>query len=166
MDSTISIIGSVASIGSAIWAFIEAKKAKNAASEIKKYRSEIETRIESSSLQRIYEEIKRILYKVSSFGPSSNATSVRGKNAQDVAKEVEEFARILLESSVHFRDFYSKEAIRISCKSLPNLIKGLAEADSFNDKKKHGSEIYQIIESLLPIIKATCQNLTLKEPLN
>ena len=163
MDSSLSIIGSVASIVSAFWAFFEARKARKSANEVMKYQKEIKTRIESSALDRLHDETKSVLHKVSYFGPSCNMTSIRGKSAQNVALEVEEYTRLLREHSVHFDDLNIKNKIDKICNELMPNVKGLSEGVSFDDKKKYGSNIYLLIERLLPITNATRQSIALKQ---
>jgi len=158
------VIGAVASIGCAIWAFFEAKSARKAAKGIQKYHTAIEKRIEATAINKIHDQTKLLLQKVSCVGYSSTEVSIKGLNQQDIAREVEEYARLLREHMNHFNDAKTKQKICKLCNELPTHIKGLAAATTFLDTKRYGSEIYRLIDSILPFTRATSQSLTLIEP--
>ena len=97
MESLLTIIGSIASIGGAIWACYEAKNAANSATKAEKVRDEMIHRRKMVEVTQVHAETKRILKVVSKVGPSCNSTLIRGVNCADIAKDVEEYSRFINE---------------------------------------------------------------------
>ncbi|MDD2917620.1 hypothetical protein [Rhodoferax sp.] len=152
MDSPLSILGSVASIGAAIWAFIEAKKAAQAATRAAAMRDEIIQRRRLIEVSQVYTDIKRILAIASEVGPSTNAKLLRGVDTAKLAKQIEEYARLLSEQTGHFSDFFGNEA-RALCERLKPDIEALADANTPEEKKAAGKSIYYSISAFMPIAK-------------
>ena len=152
MESLLSILGSIASIGAAIWSFIEAKKSINAATKAELLRDELIHRRKTVEISQVYAETKRVLNVVSKVGPSCNIQLLKGINCADIAKEVEIFSSFILEQSGHFsEDFYN--TAKVLSTDLKNDIESLAEASSFEDKKKFGKNIFYKIQTFTPIVK-------------
>jgi hypothetical protein len=152
MDSTLSILGSLASIAGAIWAFKEARSSAKSATQAKALHDEIIHRRKMLEVSQIHSDTKRILSVVSKVGPSTNARMLRGVNGAEIAKEVEEYTRALLEQSAHFSEAFGNDA-RSLCENLRPEIEKLAEAIPPQDKKTHGMSIYYQIENFMPIAK-------------
>src|SRR4030095_8184848 len=104
MDSTLSILGSVASIASAVWAYREARRSALSATKAESLLDEIVHRRKLLEVSQVYAESKRILSIVSDVGPSAEPKRLRGINAAKIAREIEEYARSLQEQSNHFAD--------------------------------------------------------------
>ena len=92
----ISVIGSIASVGAAIWAYVEAKKSINAASKAEEFKNEIIYLRKTVEVSQVYAETKRLLNVVSKVGPSFNPSVFAGINCADIAKEVEIFSSFIL----------------------------------------------------------------------
>ncbi|MDN3391366.1 hypothetical protein QL998_09900 [Pseudoalteromonas sp. APC 3691] len=152
MESVISIIGSIASIGGAVWAFVEAKKSVNAASKAEKLRDELISRRKMVEVSQVHSETKRVLSVVSKVGPSCNAKLLKGVNCADIAKEVEVYASFIFEQSGHFTDFFENKAKEL-CNDLKDDIESLSEAINFEDKKNYGKSIYYKIQNFMPFVK-------------
>ncbi len=152
METFLSVVGSVASIFGAIWAWVEARKAARSADAAERVRQSLVDRRKLAEVAQIHSEIKRVLGVVAKVGPTSTPQLVRGLNCADIAREVETFAAMLLERGSHFSDLYSDRATEIR-DNLRADIEGLAEAKSFEDKKRHGKNIYYKIESFIPLVK-------------
>lgn len=152
MDSTLSILGSIASIAGAVWAFREAQKSAHAATKAESLRDEIVHRRQLLEVSQVYTDTKRILIIVSDVGPSSNPKRLRGVNTAKIAREIEEYTRSLLEQSSHFADIFGNEA-RSLCESIGPDIEALAEAVTPEDKKEHGKNAYYKIQAFMPIAK-------------
>jgi hypothetical protein len=152
MESVISIVGSFASLGGALWAFIEAKKSINAARKSEKVRDELINRRQMVEVSQVHSETSRILSVVSKVGPSCNAKLLKGVNCADIAKEIEVYARFILEQSGHFTDFFENKA-RELCDDLKDDIESLSEAIDFETKKKYGKSIYYKIQNFMPAVK-------------
>ena len=152
MEAFLSIVGSIASIFSAIWAFREAKNAARAADAAERTRREMVDRRDLAEVAQIHAEIKRILSLVARVGPTSTAQLIKGVNCADIAREVEVFIAMLLERRSHFSDFYGDRATELR-NDLRTDIEGLAEAKTFEDKKRFGKSIYYRIENFTPVVK-------------
>lgn len=152
MESLLTIIGSIASIGGAIWACYEAKNAANSATKAEKVRDEMIHRRKMVEVTQVHAETKRILKVVSKVGPSCNSTLIRGVNCADIAKDVEEYSRFINEQSSHFTMFFENKAKEL-CEDLRDDIESLAEAKSYEDKKSAGKSIYYKIYNFMPTVK-------------
>lgn len=152
MDSPLSILGSLASIGGAIWALFEAKKSARAASKAESLRDEIVHRRRLTEASQVYADTKRALATASDVGPSSNPGLLRGVSGAKIAKQIEEYARSLYEQSGHFSDLFGNHA-RTLCEDLKADIEALAEAKTPEEKKMHGKNIYYKIQSFMPLAK-------------
>lgn len=152
MEKLLSIIGAIASIASAIWAFYKAKQASKSASKAEMVRDEIIQRRKMVEVTQVYAETKRILKVVSKVGPSCNLNLLRGVNCADIAKEVEEYSRSINEQISHFTSFFDNQAKKL-CDNLKNDIEALAEAKSFEQKKSAGKSIYYKIYNFIPTVK-------------
>ncbi len=152
MDTFLSIVSSIVSIVAAIWAWVEARNASSSATAAERVREELADRRKLAEVAQIHSEIKRVLGVVSRVGPTSTPQLVRGLNCADIAREVETFVAMLLERGSHFTDLYSDRATELRS-DLRVDIEGLAEAQTFEDKKRHGKSIYYKIESFTPVVK-------------
>ena len=104
MDSLISIAGSVASIGGAIWAFVEARHAASSATKAELVRNELIDRRKLVEVSKVFAQTERILTVVSKIGPSCNPKTLKGVDCVSIAKEVEEYSRFLNAQSSHFSE--------------------------------------------------------------
>ena len=152
-ESMLSIGGSIVSIGAAIWAFVEAKRAVQAASLAEKVRDQLIERRKIVEVSQVYVETTRVLKTISAVGPSSNQALLRGINCASIAREVEEYSSFLNEQSSHFSDLFENKAKEL-CSDIREDIEALAEAKCFEDKKAAGKRIYYKINGFLPAVKA------------
>ena len=149
MDSWMSIAGSVASIGGAIWAFLEARKSAESATKAENIRNELIDRRGMVEVSKVHTKTIEILRETSNFGPTCTPISIKGIKASDVAKE---YSRFLNEHSSYFDTLFENNAKNL-CDSLKQHIENLSEAETFDEKKKAGKEIYYLINSFLPQVK-------------
>lgn len=152
MENLISIIGSIASIGAAIWAFIEAKKSSAAATKAETLHDELIHRRKMVEVSQVHSETKRILAVVSKVGPSCNQKLLKGVNCSEVAREVESFSVFILEQSEHFTDFFENKARELN-EDLREDIEGLSEASTFEEKKNYGKSMFYKIQNFMPAVK-------------
>jgi hypothetical protein len=152
VEAFLSIAGSLASIMGAIWALKEAKKAACFADAAERTRRELMDRRNLAEVAQIHAETKRILNLVARVGPTSTAQLIKGINCAYIAREVETFVAMLLERRGHFSDFYGDRAAELR-NDLRTDIEGLAEAKTFEDKKRFGKSIYYRIENFAPVVK-------------
>lgn len=148
----ISVIGSIASIGGAIWACVEAQNASKSASKAKTVRDEIIERRKLVEVSQVHVETNRILKVVSTVGPACNQQYLRGIKCGSIAKEVEEYSRYINEHSSHFTDLFENKAKEL-CEQLYPDIEALSEAKTFEEKKSAGKDIYYKINSFMPFVK-------------
>lgn len=155
LDSIITIIGTIASIIGAGIAIYEAKNAKYYANKVKEIIDEFNNRKKISEVTRIHFEAKRILSEVSKIGHTCTQSSIRGIQIPKIAKEVEEFSRNLNENRNQFPELFNYPSDN-PCDQLNQLVTELVNANSaknFDEIKKTGTRIYDIIDSILPTIK-------------
>lgn len=152
METFLSIVGSIASVFGAIWAFLQAKKAARSADAAERVRQELVDRRKLTEVAQIHSETKRVLSVVAQVGPTSTVQRVKGLNCADIARQVEAFAAMLLEQRSHFSERYADRASELR-NDLKLDIEGLAEARTFEDKKRYGKSIYYKIENFTPMVK-------------
>ncbi len=152
MDRWIAVLGSIASIFSAILSAVHARRSKESADAATKVRDELVDKRESMEVSSIYSDTLRILRIVSNVGSSSNEASIKSVNTQNIAKEVEEYSRSLMQQSQHFDTELGNHAKRL-CKDVKNDIAVLAEEIDPTLLKSAGSRIYYKIEDFLPLVK-------------
>jgi hypothetical protein len=155
LDSAITIFGTVASVIGAGIAFYEAKNAKYYANKVKDILEEFKNRRKVSIISQIHGETKRVISNVSKIGRSCSSSSIRGLSIPPIAKEVEEYSRLLYEHKDLFPDLF-KFPSKNPCTELNNLVEDLINANTaknFADIKKNGTKIYDVIYSFLPNIK-------------
>jgi hypothetical protein len=148
----ITAIGAVASIGGAGVAIIQASRAKSHASAAEKLHSDMIVQRQVKEVAAVHTETTRILRVVAKVGPSCTKSGIRGLKASDIAQQVEEFARFLMEHSQHFDQFLQNEAEKL-CRDLRPLIEKLSEAQEFPTIKDSGKQIYDAIHEFLPRVK-------------
>jgi hypothetical protein len=148
----IALLGSVASIGSAVWAYVEARKAKEAVRTVQRLHNEIVTRRRIIETSGIYGETKRFLTSISRVGPSSNATISKGISGWALAGELREYVLFLSE---HIQDFPEpvKGRVQSFVEGSNDDIRCLAEAKTFHAKKSASADVYYKIQALMPEFK-------------
>lgn len=152
MDSPLSILGSIASISAAVWAFVEAKKSAKSASQAESMRDAIYSRRRLVEVSHVYTETKRVLTVAAEVGPATNPKRLRGVDSTRIARELDEYARLLLDQSSHFSADFGNDA-RALCDRLKPDIQGLAEASTPEEKKTFGTNIYYNVSAFMPIAK-------------
>lgn len=153
MEEWLSIIGAIASIGAAIWAFYEAYQASKSATKAEDARDELIERRKMVEISQVHTETTRVLKTISMVGPSSNPSLLRGVNCGNIAREVEEYSRFINEQSSHFSDFFENKAKEL-CAELNGDIEALSEAKTFHEKKEAGKNIYYKVNNFMPTVKA------------
>lgn len=153
MEKWLSILGSIASIGGAVWAWYHAVQASKSASKAELVKSEIIERRKIVEVSQVYRETTRVLSILSKVGPSCNASTLRGVNCSHIATEVAEFSRFINEHSQYFSELFENKAKKL-CKSIKDDIEKLAEAKDFDEKKNAGKTIYYKIDEFLPVVKS------------
>lgn len=163
MDSWLSIIGSLVSIGGGIWAYIQARRSRSFAEQAEAVRDELVERRKVIEVSKIHAETTRVLRLVSNIGPTCTLTSIKTIKCHEIAKEVEEYTRLLNEQHTHFTDMLDNQARKL-CEDLKPDIEALAEATDFESKKKAGKSIYYKIDDFMPLVKALMDEKKERQP--
>ncbi len=153
MDSLLSILGSIASIGGAYYAYRQARRSRKYATEAQNLRDELINRRKLIEVSQVHSETNRILKVVSKVGPTSTVTSIKGINVTSISQDVEEYSRYLNSQHSHFSELFRNRAAKL-CKSLNPDIEKLSESMEFEDIKSAGKSIYYKINDFLPLVKS------------
>lgn len=163
MESWLSIVGSIASIGGAIWAYFEARRSRTFAEQAKAVRDELVERRKVIEVSKVHSETTRILRLVSNVGPTCTPTSLKTIKCNEIAKEVEEYTRLLNEQSTHFTHMLDNQARKL-CEDLKPDIEALAEAKDYESKKNAGKSIYYKIDDFMPLVKMVLDEKKERQP--
>lgn len=148
--SRASSIASLLSLGLAIWAYIQARKAFRFALQV---RDELRSRRKQDEASQIHTETRRIFNIVSKVGPACTEPRLKGIDCASIAKDVQEYCSTINEHSAGFTEPF-KDIVKELCKELYTYIEALAEAKKFKDKKSAGVKIFIKIDGFLPVAKA------------
>lgn len=163
MESLLSILGSIASIGAAIWAYIQAGHSRTFAEQAKAVRDELVERRKIIEVSKVHAETTRILRLVSKVGPTCTPASIKTVKCHEIAKEVEEYTRLLNEQGSHFTYMLENHAKKL-CDELKKDIVSLAEANDFESKKNAGVSIYYKIDDFMPLVKTLMDEKKERQP--
>lgn len=152
IDAALSVLGSVASIGAALWAFIEARRARRSAEKAETVRNELIDRRHLVEVSQLLPETRRILQSVSRVGPASTEKKLRGIDCAEIASEVDEYSRLIGELEAHFVADFQNSARELRAE-LRGDISALADAKTFERKKSAGMLIHEKIDNFLPLVK-------------
>lgn len=97
--SFINLVGTACSIGSAVYAFIQARKAMNSASKAEKYCNIININKEENLLYLIDQEHIKILNVISKYGPSCTIDKLCGLDISSDGDKIQQYI-ILLRSNI------------------------------------------------------------------
>ena len=165
MDNWLSGLGSLASIAGAIWAYIQAQRSRTFAEQAKAVRDELVERRKIIEVSKVHTETTRILRLVSNVGPTCTPTSIKTLKCHEIAKEVEEYTRLLNEQSTHFTNMLDNQA-RGLCDNLKPDIEALADAKDFDAKKSAGKRIYYQIDDFMPLVKTLMDEKKERQPVS
>lgn len=147
----IEIIGSVASIVGALWAFWEARKASKNARIAVSIRNQLVEKKVAKELNEILYETKQILFKFSKYRYTDKDDKLRGINPKEDAISMQNYLNKLVEHNNHFngeeKRVYEKARKRINS-SLDNLI-----TDDLKQQRKIGKEIIEDLNQIISLIK-------------
>lgn len=152
IEATLSVLGSIASIGAAIWAFIEAKKARRAADKAETVRGELIDRRKLVEVSQLLTETRRVMQSVSRVGPACTEKKIKGVDCAEIAREVEEYCRSLGDMESHFVVDFRSHARKLRSDLIADISE-LADAVSFEQKKAAGMRIYEKIDNFSPSVK-------------
>lgn len=148
----IGLIGSIASIGAAVWTVVQARRARNAASDAENFRDEIIEKRRLVEVSQLYKETGRILTAVTAVGPTCGQKSLRGIDCSKIAGDVLEYTRFLGHQAVDLPSPF-KEKVGAFLVNIKPDIESLSEAVTYQEIKASGKSIYYRIDGLMPEIK-------------
>ena len=152
IEAALSVLGSIASIGAAIWAFVEAKRSRKAAQKAEQVRSEMIDRRKLVEVSQLLAETRRVMQSVSRAGPACTERKLKGVDCSEIARDVEQYSRLLGEQEMHFFADFQNHARQLRA-ALMGDIKALADATTFEDKKAAGMRLYEKIDNFSPVVK-------------
>ncbi len=148
----LTILGTAASIGGAILAWIQAHRSSNFADKAKRIQEDFIERRKVVEVSEVYSATERILGVVSKVGSTSTETSLKTICVRDIAREVEEYTRLLNVQNAHFNEDFINHAKPL-CENLREDIEALVDAQDYQSIKNVGKRIYFKIEDFLPKAK-------------
>jgi len=149
--AAISIIGSIASIFGAVWAWRQSISATSAAEEAKRIKDQVFTLTDISDLSEvkaIYDASQKTVRKYACRGEKDIA-GVDGTQAQ---QDVEAIYK-LMEKLNGMKHLLPEGSVEEVSKSLEDPLQGLVSASSPAEMKKYGKEIYDHLQPLLPLVR-------------
>lgn len=152
-DQWLSVLGSIVSIGAAIWAFIEARKSMAAASKAETIKNEMIDRRQLVEASKIHSETERVILKVSQIGPASRIEVLSGININDILNEVQNFSTFIIAQSEQYDDKFKKTAKKLN-KDLQTNIDELSQSNLKEDYKRIGTIIFNALQGFLPTTKS------------
>jgi hypothetical protein len=157
MDSTLTIIGTLASIVGAWISWNQASKAKDAAQEAKRIRTQLVDKRKTSELSKIQVSCKKALDSMFKYGPASTPTSLAGNSTEKDSFDVQEFILLIKEHATHFGNKTPNEADEF-CKVLTPLLESFANSSAIEDQMKYGKQLVANLSSISATIKKRLDN--------
>lgn len=152
-DNGLSVVGSIASIGAAIWAFVEARKAMAAASKAETIKNEMIDRRQLVEASKIHSETERVISKVSQIGPASRVEVLSGINIDDILNEVQSFSTFIIAQSEQYDDNFKRTVKKLN-KDLQTDIDKLSQSTLEYEYKQIGTKIFSALQGFLPTAKS------------
>lgn len=151
----ITIIGTFFSIIGAIIAIVQAHRAKKSANEANAIRQEFVQRRQMLEVSYLHRETNRIYQLVTQIGPRCSINSIKGKDLNFIAEEIEKYSHILNEHKESLPDLF-KNYSNDPCSELNQYVEELSIVNTkdINQIKKIGKDILKIIQYVLPKIKS------------
>ncbi len=156
---TLTIIGSIASIGSACWASYKAYQSKTYATEAKDARDQLILRRDIAEVSILHHETQKILKLATRIGPTCIESDIRGIKTDKIAKDIEKYSQLINEHKIHFSEINQNHANNL-CTSLSPLIESFSYAKDISKRKKYGKEIYYLLFNFSPIVKNLSDNMS------
>jgi hypothetical protein len=151
--NTISVLGSIASVGAAIWAFIEARKSMAAASKAETIKNEMIDRRQLVEASKIHSETERVISKVSQIGPASRVAVLSGINIDDILNEVQGYSTFIIAQSEQYDDKFKRAVKKLNTDLQANIAE-LSKSTLEEDYKRIGTQIFNALQGFLPTAKS------------
>lgn len=145
----ITILGTLASFIGAIISYFQAKKAKKSATIAEEMSSKIKKNFERTEKNLVYEKTQEILTKIKTIGPTAPNKSFKGRNCNEMAKEIEDYVTFVLKKYENELGQFGKKLSQ----ELRPLIVTLSNTNDESILKETGEDIYYRLSDFLPRIK-------------
>lgn len=147
----LGLISALASIGSAIWAAVEARSSAKSASQAELVRDRMVNHRYVAESHQLLQSTRAMLQTVSAIGPSCMQRNLRGLNVRNISAQLVTYCTTLNENSYLFAD-NDNPAIELSVELLQRA--GIiAAAQSLEDVTLAGRQAFTAINLFLPKIK-------------
>lgn len=154
----LSIVGSVASIGGAIWAWREAVKSSKSASKAEQIKTQMINQRKTSELS----ELKPLVFAATECVKRYSTTMVSrlagsgDTTKEDEAEKIQTLLNKIIEFGDYFPDGFSEQFFEISHRSLQSFL----AATSPEDSKKYGMDLHKQMVDFSSVLR---KNLTEKK---
>ena len=148
----ITIIGAIASIIGAGFAYWQASKAKGSADEAKSVRAQLIDHRKASELSKIQASCKKALNSMTKYGAASTASSLDGIDTQNDSFNVQEFIILTKEHRAYFGNKRVNKADEF-CNALTPLLDDFAQASTPDNQRKYGKQLVTHLSSINADIK-------------
>ena len=147
----LGLISAIASIGSAIWAAVEARSSAKSASQAELVRDRMVNHRYVAESHQLLQSTRAMLQTVSAIGPSCMQRNLRGLDVRNISAQLVTYCTTLNESSYLFAGT-DNPAIELSDELLQKA--GIiAAAQSLEDVTLAGRQAFTGINLFLPKIK-------------
>lgn len=147
----LGLISALASIGSAIWAAVEARSSAKSASQAELVRDRMVNHRYVAESHQLLQSTRAMLQTVSAIGPSCMQRNLRGLDVRNISAQLVTYCTTLNENSYLFAD-NDNPAIELSVELLQRA--GIiAAAQSLEDVTLAGRQAFTAINLFLPKIK-------------
>lgn len=152
MEVIITVVGTLASVASAIFAWRQAETARDSANKAEEIRTQLISHRKTSELSELKVALGKAQTAMTKYGPASAKSSLQGVNQARDASDVQDFLLSLKEN----RNLFQRNGINsadILCTRLYELIATFSSATTSSNKKEAGTELLEAINSFSPVVK-------------
>lgn len=147
----LGLVSAIASIGSAIWAGVQARAAARSATQAELVRSRMVNHRYVAESHQLLQSTRAMLQVVSAIGPSCMQRDLRGLDIKNISAQLVTYCTTLNESSYLFSSI-DNPALTLS-EDLLKKAGIIAAAQSLEDVKLAGRQAFTGINLFLPKIK-------------
>jgi len=149
----VGIIGTIVTIGSAIFAYLQARNARKSANKAKEMKQTIEREYTKIELGKLLNSTKSTIELTRNLTtPANPAKKVRGLNYDDIISVLRKYIDNLKENCHYLPD--DKEQVTITeYKKIESLILEIVSENDQQRKYEIGNEIHNCVGEILRIVK-------------
>lgn len=154
----LSIVGSVASIVGAIWAWKEAIKSSKSATKAEQIKTQMINQRKTSELSELKPLVIDAINSVNKYSTSMTSSLIgAGKTTKETeAEKIQKLLNKIGEFSDYFQDGFANQFFATSNRSLQSFL----EANNPQDSKRHGMDLHKQMVDFSSILR---KNLTEKK---